>query len=209
MTVFAVYWVTMFLAMSLVFTHHAPKGAFMHTAPAWLPMGFAIAAGSVGSVSTALGRAWPFLRRARTHRFLEVAALLGAIVLSLASSAVLLVQWRDSNARLELAAGFLAESAQSGDVVMHTDPSRLYLLSGHPGVAPPFDPYEVVAQVVRAYDVQWLVVTLEPGEKRDALGLWDGAEATDITGEHPSFIDRPPVYEAPGVRIFEIAEAPD
>jgi hypothetical protein len=207
--VFAWYWVAMFLAMSLVFTHHAPKGAFMHSASAWLPMGFAIAAGSVAPVSTALGRAWSFLRRPRTHGFLEVTSLIGAVVLSLASSGILLAQWRDSNTVLETAGRFIAESAERDDVVMHTDPARLYLLTGNRGVAPPFDPYAVVAEVVRAYDVDWLVVTLEGGETRDALGLWEGETATDVTGERPTFIDGPPVFEAPGVRIFEVTNAAD
>ena len=42
-----------------------------------------------GPAATAAGRAWPFLRRPATHRFLAVAGLVGAFALSLAGSAVL------------------------------------------------------------------------------------------------------------------------
>jgi hypothetical protein len=203
---FVAYWIVMFLAMGILFTFHAPKGAFLHSAPAWLPMAFAIAAGSVAPVSTALGRAWPFLRRPQTHRFLTGAALMAAIILSLASSAVLLAGWRTANDRLATAADFLSASVPSDQVVMFADPARLNLLTGHPGVAAPFDPFAVIGRVVDGYGVRWVVVTLEPGETRDALGLWDGAAAIDATGASPDFLPAEPAFEADGVRIYEVVE---
>ncbi len=203
---FIAYWVVMFLAMGLLFTFHSPKGAFVHSATAWLPMAFAIAVGSVAPVSTALGRAWPFLRRPQTHRFLGGAALVAAVILSLAASATLLLQWRTANDRLALAADFLVDSVPTDDVVMFADPARLNLLSGHPGVAAPFDPFGVIGDVIDAYDVGWVVVTLEPGETRDALGLWDGAAGVDSTGASPDFLPAEPAFEAEGVRVFEVVD---
>ena len=197
------YWVVMFLVMGLVFAFHAPKGAYLHTASAWLPWAFAIAAGSVGAVASAGGRAWRFLRRPQTHRFLEVAGVAGAILLSLVASAGQVVSWNQSTANLRQAADFLAAAAGPDDVVMSYDPARLNLMSGHPGVAPPFDPFDVIGQVVDAYDVHWVVVTLE-GEQRDPLGLWEGAAATDASGVHPQFLPAEPAFEAPGVRVFEV-----
>ena len=203
---FLAYWVVMFLAMGLLFTFHAPKGAFVHSAPAWLPMAFAIAVGSVAPVSTAMGRAWPFLRRPQTHRFLTGAALVAAIILSLAASATLLLSWRTSNDRLAEAAEFLSANALADDVVMFADPARLHLLMGHPGVSAPFDPFSVIGKVVDAYDVRWVVVTLEPGESRDALGLWDGASGVDSTGASPGFLPITPAFETDGVRVFAIVD---
>jgi 4-amino-4-deoxy-L-arabinose transferase-like glycosyltransferase len=188
------YWLVMFVAMGLVFAFHAPKGAFLHTAPAWLPFAFALAAGSVGPVAAALGRWWPFLRRRQTHRFLEVTGVIAAVVLSLVASASQLVTWNRSDAELRAAADYLAGAADRSDVVLSYDPARLYLMSGNPGVAPPFDPDDVIGQVVDAYDVRWVVVTLE-GEDRDPLGLWDGAA---------SFLPDAPAFEAPGVRVFAV-----
>ncbi|MDH4334668.1 MAG: hypothetical protein OEW24_05325, partial [Chloroflexota bacterium] len=89
-------------------------------------------------------------------------------------------------------------------VVMAYDPAALRALSGNPGVAPPFDPYPVIDQVVEAYDVRWVVVTLRDGETRDPLGLWDGAQATDADGNHPAFLDTRPAFEAPGVRVYAV-----
>ena len=184
---FLAYWVVMFLAMGLLFTFHAPKGAFVHSAPAWLPMAFAIAVGGrrpgLDGRSADGGRSCA--GRGRIGSCMG-ASLVAAIVLSLA--------------RLCSAAGVLARRERApgrwrprswnaavprDDVVMFADPARLHLLTGHPGVSPPFDPFVVVEEVVRAYDVRWVVVTLEPGETRDALGLWDGAAGVDSDGASP------------------------
>ena len=167
-------------------------------------MAFAIAVGAVAPVSTSVGRWWPFLRRPQTHRFLLSAGVAAAIVLSLAGSATLLASWRIANQRLASAAAFLEASAPRGDVVMFADPARLNLLTDHPGVAAPFDPFAVIEEVVRAYEVRWVVVTLEPGEARDALGLWDGASGVDSTGASPSFLPADPAFAAEGVRVYEV-----
>jgi hypothetical protein len=203
---FIAYWLVMLAAMVLLFTFHSPRGAFLHSAPAWLPMAFAIAVGSVAPVATALGRWWAFLRRPATHRFLLVASVVGAVVLSVGSSLALIGQWRVANQRLELAADFLAERVPTDQVVMFADPARLYLASGHPGIAAPFDPFDVVEQVVRAYGVRWVVVTLDRGETRDPLGLWDGAAAIDAEGSSPRFLPAEPALDADGVRVYEVVD---
>jgi hypothetical protein len=153
----------------------------------------------------AAGRWWPFLRRPATHRFLLAAGMAGAMVLSLAGSAVLLGQWRAAHDRLALAAGFLRESGAPTDRVLAYDPAALHVLSGNPGVAPPFDPFPIVDEVVDAYEIRWVVVTLQPGETRDPLGLWNGANATDSIGTHPRFLPDEPAFEASGVRVYEVA----
>jgi len=200
---FIAYFAVMFVAMGAVFTFHAPKGAFYHSSLAWLPFAAGLAVANLGPAATAAGRAWPFLRRPATHRFLAVAGLVGAFALSLAGSAVLIGQWSDAHARLRQAAQFLSANDQ-GAVVMAYDPAALHALTGNPGVAPPFDPFPVIGQVVRAYDVQWVVVTLAPGQTRDPLGLWEGAAATDSEGNHPDFLPMEPDFSGPRVRVFQV-----
>jgi 4-amino-4-deoxy-L-arabinose transferase-like glycosyltransferase len=201
---FIAYFAVMFVAMGAIFTFHAPKGAFYHSSLAWLPFAAGMAAGNLGPAATTAGRAWPFLRRPATHRFLAVAGLLGAFALSLAGSAVLIGQWSDAHARLKQAAGFVSAGADGTAVVMAYDPAAFHALTGNPGVAPPFDLYPVIGQVVRAYEVKWLVVTLAPGETRDPLGLWEGATATDSAGHHPDFLSAAPAFDEPRVRVYEI-----
>lgn len=201
---FLAYFVLMFLVMGAVFTFHAPKGAFYHSSLAWLPFAAPLAVASLAPLATAGGRAWPFLRRPATHRFLAIAGLVGAIVLSLAGSAVLVGQWSDAHARLRQAAQFLTGVDARSEVVMAYDPAALHALSGNPGVAPPFDLFPVIGRVVDAYHVKWVVVTLAPGETRDPLGLWDGAAGTDSAGNHPDFLPLEPDFSAPRVRVFQV-----
>ena len=203
---FLAYFVAMFVAMGAIFTFHAPKGAFYHSSLAWLPFAAALAVSNLGPAATAAGRAWPFLRRPATHRFLAVAGLMGAFALSLAGSAVLIGQWSDTHARLQAAARFLVGTGESSAVVMAYDPAAVRHLSGNPGVAPPYDLYPIIGQVVRAYDVRWVVITLSPGETRDPLGLWDGAAATDAAGNHPDFLPAAPAFGAPRVRVYRVLD---
>jgi hypothetical protein len=201
---FLVYFLVVFVAMGLIFTFHAPMGAFYHSAAAWLPFALPLAVASLPGLCNGAGRWWPFLRRPATHRFLLVAGLLGAGALSITGSAVLLAQWNPAHDRLALAASYLREEGATADRVLSYDPSALHYLSGNPGVAPPFDPYSVIGRVVDAYDVDWVVVTLRPGQTRDPLGLWDGSAGTDATGGHPDFLPAEPAFEAPGVRVYRV-----
>jgi 4-amino-4-deoxy-L-arabinose transferase-like glycosyltransferase len=201
---FLAYFAAVFVAMGLVFTFHAPKGAFYHSAGAWLPFAIPLAVASLPGLASALGRWWPFLRRPQTHRFLLVAGLAGALVLSVAGSASVLAQWWSAHGRLAEAAGYLRGAAAPADRVMAYDPAALHFEVPLEGVAPPFDPFPVIGQVVDAYDIRWVVVTLPAGESRDPLGLWDGAQALDSAGNHPDFLPADPAYEAPGVRVYRV-----
>lgn len=206
---FLAYFAVVFVAMGLVFTFHAPKGAFYHSAGAWLPFALPLAVASLPGAATAAARWWPFLRRPATHRFLVVAGLVGAAVLSIVGSAVVFVQWSSAHDRLASAATFLRMTAAPGDRVMAYDPAALHAAVPLQGVAPPFDPFAVIDEVVDTYDVRWVVVTLAAGEDRDPLGLWDGAAATDSTGGHPSFLPAEPAFSAPGVRVYEVVLSTD
>jgi hypothetical protein len=201
---FLVYFAVMFFVMGAVFTFHAPKGAFYHSAPAWLPWAFAISVASVAPACTSAGRFWAFLRRPATHRFIAIAGVGGAIVLSAIGSAQIFRDWDRSRIRDEQAAAFLRANAEPDDVVMASDPASLYPLTGNPGVAAPFDPFRVIERVVEAYGVEWVVV-LSPGDDApDPLNLWDGAAGTDSEGEHPSFLPEDPAFEGDDVRVFRV-----
>lgn len=203
---FAVYWIVMFVAMGVVFTFHAPHGAYFHSAAAWLPFAFPMAMAAVGPGLTGLGRAWAFLKRPPTHRFVEIAGLAGAIVLSLVGSLTLYRLWEESHQRDLLAAGYLADNGLAGDTVLYGDPASLWHLSGNPGVAAPFDPYPVIEEVVRAYGVRWVVVTLREDATVDPLGLWNGGNAVDRDGNHAHWLATDPVFEADGVRIYAVID---
>ena len=205
---FLAYLAVLFAAMIVVFTFHAPKGAFYHSAPAWLPFAFPLAVAALPRASTSAGRFWPFLRRPQTHRFILVVGVAGAIVLSIAGSAAILGQWQRARDQDVAAANFLNVNGSSGEMVMSDDPAALWNAGAISGVALPFDPYPVVEQVIRAYGVDWVVVARREGEP-DPLGLWDGADAVDAEGNRATFLAASPAFEGPGVRVYEVVQARD
>jgi hypothetical protein len=201
---FVAYFLTMFVAMGGLFTFHAPRGAYYHSAPAWLPIAIPLAISAVPAVATAAGRFWPFLRRPQTHRFLATAGTLGAVVLSTVGSVVIWREW-DRSHRLDLAgAQFFVERGATSDVVMFGDPAALALLSGNPGVAPTPDSYLVQERIVEAFDVKWVMVQLPEGADVDPLGLWHGGAATDAEGNRASWLADDPAFEIPDLRVFEV-----
>jgi hypothetical protein len=202
---FLVYFVGMFAVMGGLFTFHAPRGAYYHSAPAWLPFAIPLAVASGPRVLDGLGRAWPFLRRRQTHRFVAVVATLGAVVLSVVGSVTVYAEWDRSHRLDAAAAAWFRCNDQTRAVVMYSDPATLALESGNPGVAPPYDPFPVIRSVARAYRVRWLVVQLRPGEQTDALNLWRGASARDRQGNVASWVAAAPSFEVPGaLRIFAV-----
>lgn len=203
---FVAYWVVMFVAMGLVFTFHAPHGAYYHSAAAWLPFAFPMAVAATGPALTTLGRFWAFLRRPQTHRFVEVAALVGAVALSLVGSVSLYRLWETSHRRDLAAAGYLADAGLTDATVLYGDPASLWHLTGNPGVAAPFDRYPVIEQVVRAYDVEWVIVTLREDATIDPLGLWKGGHAVDGEGNRADWLATDPTFEAEGIRIFAVLD---
>jgi hypothetical protein len=203
---FILYWVVMFTAMGAIFTFHAPHGAFYHSAAAWLPFAFPTGVAATAPTLTALGRVWAFLRRPATHRFVEIAALLGAVALSLIGSASLFQLWENSHQREVAAADYLAEAGLTEDVVMYGDPASLWHLTRNPAVPAPFDSYPVIEDVVRGYSVRWVIVTLRDGAAIDPLGLWEGGNAVDGDGNHADWLATNPAFETDGVRIYAVLD---
>ncbi len=202
---FVAYFAVMFVVMGAVFTFHGPKGAFYHSSTAWLPFALPMAVGAIGPAATAAGRWWWFLKRPATQRFMLVAGIIGAVILSLVASTSLYADWNASRRLDEAAGSFFSSHHLTDAVVMSDDPSALWQVSRNPGVAFPFDPYPVVEEVVRAYAVQWVVVTRRDPSVPDPLGLWEGAEAVDSQGNRATFLESDPTFEAPGVRIYRVA----
>lgn len=201
---FVVYWVVLFALMGGLFTFHAPQGAWYHSAWAWLPFAIPLAVASFMPGVAALGRHLALFSRQRNQRFLLVAAVCGAAVLSLVGSVSLLVGWNQDRQRLLEVAGFLEGAAAPSDVVMVVDPPSLTLETELASVPPPFDPFPVIEDVIRAYDVAWVVVERQPGAATDPLGLWNGAEAVDAEGHAATFLSDVPAYDSEAVRVFAV-----
>jgi 4-amino-4-deoxy-L-arabinose transferase-like glycosyltransferase len=203
---FLVYWLVLFVVMGGLFTLHAPQGAWYHSAWAWLPFAIPLAVATFEPGVAALGRRIRLFARERNQRFLFNAAVVGAIVLSVVGSTSLVIGWNADRARLDEATTFL-ESVDSDDVVMYVDPPAVTLATGLRSVAPPFDPYPVIGDVIDAYDVRWVVLERSDGASEDVLGLWTGSAAVDTDGNRATFLQPAPAFETERVRIFATAES--
>ena len=201
---FTAYFATMFASMVLVFTEHGPKGAFIHSAPAWLPIALPLAVAGMEPVANWVGKLWPFLQRPQTHRFLEVVGAGGAIALTVGGAMALLGPWQERREQYETAAAFLRDVAEPGDVLLADDPSSMYLLTGLRGLAAPYDPFDVIGDVISRYGVDWIVVIRGEGAEQDPLGLWDGSAAVDATGNSPDFLPGAPAFDGDDVRVFSV-----
>ena len=191
---FVVYWLVLFAAMVLVFTLHAPKGAYYHSAWAWLPFAIPLAVASSEPMLHALGRRVHLFRRPRNIRFLGGAALLGAVILSVVGSASLVIQWDRDYANVETAASYIRREASRGDVVMYTDPPSLNLATGNPAIPPPFESPAVIGETARSYNVRWVVVERAAHAEQDPVRLWEGAP----------WLSPQPVFDSDYIRIFTV-----
>lgn len=201
---FYVYFVAIFLLMGGVFTFHAPQSAWYHTSPAWLGFGLPMALAGIPATANAAGRWWRFLRRPQTHAFLGVVGIVAAVVLSVLGSLNLWNGWVSGRERDVSAASYFLDEELTSDVVMYREAASLNLLSGNPTVAFPYDPYPVIGEVIRAYDVRWVVVARSESELRAPLGLWEGGDAIDDEGNRADFLSDAPVMETETVRVFEV-----
>lgn len=201
---FHVYFVVIFLLMGGAFTFHAPQSAWYHTSPAWLGFGLPLALAGIAPTADAFGRWWRFLKRPQTQAFLGVVGIAAAVVLSVLGSLNLWHGWVSGRERDVAAASYFIDEGLTNDVVMYREAAALNLLSGNPTVAFPYDPYPVIEEVIRAYDVRWVVVARSAGELRAPLGLWEGGRAVDDDGNRADFLADTPAIETEDVRIFEV-----
>lgn len=201
---FLLYFVAIFLLMGGVFTFHAPQSAWYHTSPAWLGFGLPLALAGIPPSANAAGRLWPFLRRPQTHAFLAGMGVIAAIVLSILGTLNLLSIWSSNRERDLTAATFFIENGITDDVVMTREASMLNLMTGNPAVSFPLDSYPVIEEVVRAYDVKWIVSTRLREELGAPLGLWDGGAAVDEFGNRADWLATEPALETDIVKIFEV-----
>lgn len=207
MAPFIVYFVAMFVIMGALFTFHAPRGLFYHHAAAWLPIAAPMAVTAVAPMAIAGSRWWRFLGRPATHRFLVIASLVATVPFSLVASGLLLAEWRSNLRAAHAVDAFLDQHAERGDVVMHRDAPLLYSVTGHPVVAPPFDPYPIIGEVAEAYDVRWFVAQRQSeGPAVEPLGLWEGGNAVDDDGNRADWLADRPAFDDGTVRIYAVMQ---
>jgi hypothetical protein len=179
-----VYGATLFAFSALLFAVHVDHGTFLHSAVALVPHAYLLAMAGIGAAVRWVAARRPHWDPPRATRNFTVAvvvvAILGAVGATLRTSSA----WRgEQQTRAPIVAALRA--APAADHVMSPDPGSYRYLSGRGGVITPNDPLPVVEEVLRAYDIRWLV--LEKGYILPAL-------VPLLTGEtRPAWLSAPVV----------------
>jgi hypothetical protein len=151
------YAVTLFAASGLLFAVHVPNGTFLHSAVALIPYAYLAALVGIAGVVAVIARRRPRWDAGRATRVFTGMAVVAVAVIALAASVLTARGWRRAqDVALAVAAPLAAVPA--GERVMSPDPGAFWYLAGRPGVVTPEDPLPVVEDVLRRYDVRWLIL---------------------------------------------------
>jgi hypothetical protein len=157
-----VYGLLLFFGVALIFPVSAISGTFYHSFGAVVPF-LALAAMYAVERGTRLLR-----RRGRLARYAFTSVAIALLALSgwqvLQSLSAVSEGHSAEKAQFEAAATWLAQNAESRDVVMTTQPYTLNYVSGHPAIVlPGNEPPDAAWQAARRYNARFLIVTQQFG----------------------------------------------
>lgn len=151
------YAMVLFAASGLLFAVHVPNGTFLHSAVALVP--YAYLAGLVGieGAVEAVTRRRATWSAPRATRIFSVMAVCAVAAIALIASVITARGWQRAQDVAVAIAAPLAE-VPPGERVMSPDPGAFWYLADRQGVVTPEDPLPVVEDVLRRYDVRWLIL---------------------------------------------------
>ena len=184
----------LFAFSTIVSAVHVPGGTFIHSAVALAPHSYILA---LEGIALAVG--WVAARRRAWDVVTATRAFTGAALVFAAGAAVfgsIFVHqvWADSRRDFQAVTAALDEAgAASTDRVMSIDASGTRFWSGRGGVVLVNDPLDTIQDVVRAYDIRWLV--LDRGDSVTAVApILDG-------GARPAWLGPPILAEGQPTRL--------
>jgi hypothetical protein len=213
---FFVYALALFAVMGLVFPVVVTHGTFMHSASALVPYAYLlVVAGVERSVHWVAARrkAWDPLR---ASRLFSATAVVVALIAAGTGTVVTVKTWADVQNRQRTLAAALSE-APASDRFMAPDPGAINYLTGRQGVLTPDDSLPVIEDVMRSYQVRWLVVdrqqlvpALEPLLDGTIKPDWLSHPLATISGASRPVATtgvQPPTF--PDAAIYAVCFAPD
>jgi 4-amino-4-deoxy-L-arabinose transferase-like glycosyltransferase len=182
---------------------HVPGGTFIHSAVALAPHSYVLALEGI-----AIAVAWIAARRRTWDVEAATAAFSGAAVVFGVGAGVvgsLFVHgvWADSRAKFQqVAAALETASAAPTDRVMSIDAAGTKYWTGRGGVVLVNDPADVIHDVARAYDVDWVV--LDRADSVESMApVLDGETRPAWLGD-PVLTDGQP----PDLAVYPVVTAP-
>jgi 4-amino-4-deoxy-L-arabinose transferase-like glycosyltransferase len=152
-----VYAVTLFLASGLVFAVHVPNGTFLHSAVALIPYAYLASVVGIAGVVRAIARRRPSWDAARATRVFTAMAVATVVVISVVATVLTARTWQRAQ-DVALAVTAPLADVPSDERIMSPDAGAFWYLAGREGVVTPEDPLPVVEDVLRRYDVRWLIL---------------------------------------------------
>ena len=190
-----VYGVLLFFVVALIFPVSAMFGTFYHSFGAVVPF-LALAAMYAVERGSRLLR-----RRGRLARFAFISVGIALLVLSgwqvLQSLSAVGERHSAEKVQFEAVVAWLAQNAESGDVVMTTQPYTLNYVSGHPAIVLPGNEQPDAAwQAAQRYNARFLIVTqpfglypeileAQPDPRFQLLAEIEGNKIFAIEGDEP------------------------
>jgi 4-amino-4-deoxy-L-arabinose transferase-like glycosyltransferase len=192
---FWLYVLGLHLAMTLVFPYPGYRGGLFHSSAALVPWWAALGVVGLDDVVE-----WAARRRRRWN------AGVAKAIFSLALVTIALYLSLSTGLRGRVLSGtpelyrLLSEQLPAGARVMINDPPQLYYFTGLGGVVLPNESPDVILEIARKYDIDYLLLE---GISDDGLGAAAPDELLPILQSPPDFLTRIP-FDSPGTRLYEI-----
>ena len=211
---FLVYALAFFAACGLVFAVHVPYGNFIHSAVALLPHSFVLVVAGIGGAVAWVAARRPTWNVDRATAFFGYGAVAVVIAGAVVQSFITIGHWSDVRVVQARLAAALA-TVPVGDRVMSADAGAYRYLSGHPGVVSPNDDLATIEDVLRAYDVRWLVLerdsivpALAPVLSGEVRPAWLSAPVASVSGGGGASASTVPMTPAPAGALYAVCLEP-
>jgi 4-amino-4-deoxy-L-arabinose transferase-like glycosyltransferase len=206
------YALVLFAASGLVFAVHVPNGTFLHSAVALVPYAYVASLVGIQGAVAAVARRRPAWSAPRATRVFSVMAVVAVGVVAVVATLVTTRNWQRAQDVAVAVVSPLAD-VPSGERLMSPDAGAFWYLAGREGVVTPEDPLPVVEDVLRRYDIRWLILErafmtrdLAPVLAGDVRPAWLSAPVVTVTTPGST---SPAPSQLPDAALYAVCLSPD
>lgn len=206
------YALVLFAASGLVFAVHVPNGTFLHSAVALMPYAYIAALVGIEGVVSAIARRRSTWSAPRATRVFSVMAIAAVGVTAVIATFVTARGWQRAQ-DIAVAVAAPLTDVPAGERLMSPDAGAFWYLAGREGVVTPEDPLPVVEDVLRRYDVRWLILErafmtrdLAPVLAGEVRPVWLSAPLTTVMTPGAA---SPSPSRLPDAALYAVCLTPD
>jgi 4-amino-4-deoxy-L-arabinose transferase-like glycosyltransferase len=154
---FLIYGAALLLVMALLFPILVPHGTFIHASASLIPYTFLLTVVGIGAAVRWIAERRPAWNADVAVRVFSWSAVAVAVIATVVQTSTTTAAWSQARERQTALVASLV-TQPPGDRFMAADPGAINYLTGRQGVVTPADSLPVIEQVMRDYDVKWLVL---------------------------------------------------